>query len=319
MADIFDMADTWNNGATTFAAIKMNVTNTASAADSLLMDLQVGGVSALRLVASDGRLAFGGAVLANAHQIYATGTNTSTSILAFGKRGTWATFLAGNESSISGAVVRSDAIIGFASTATPGDGAISGSDVRLYRDAADTLAQRRGTTAQAFRLYNTFTDASNYERGVMQYSSNLLEIGHQGAGTGATARSVAFGVGAIAAGVSFHWKAGLDGATTFTLMTLTAETGPKLSLRESGKFGWTAGSTSNDALTTALSRPSAGVVRFEGASSSAGSAIELIEMTAPAVPAVNMVRIYAEDNGSGKTRLMARFATGAAVQIAIEP
>jgi hypothetical protein len=31
------------------------------------------------------------------------------------------------------------------------------------------------------------------------------------------------------------------------------------------------------------------------------------------------VRIYAEDNGSGKTRLMAKFPTGAAVQIAIEP
>jgi hypothetical protein len=42
-------------------------------------------------------------------------------------------------------------------------------------------------------------------------------------------------------------------------------------------------------------------------------------MTAPAAPATNNVRIYAEDNGSGKTRIMALFATGAAVQIAIEP
>lgn len=45
MADIYNMADTWNNGATTFTAIKMNVTDTASAAASLLMDLQVGGTS----------------------------------------------------------------------------------------------------------------------------------------------------------------------------------------------------------------------------------------------------------------------------------
>ena len=36
-------------------------------------------------------------------------------------------------------------------------------------------------------------------------------------------------------------------------------------------------------------------------------------------PAANGVRIYAEDNGAGKTRIMALFATGAAVQIAIEP
>lgn len=45
MADIFAMVDTWNNGATTFTALKMNVTDTASAAASLLMDLQIGGAS----------------------------------------------------------------------------------------------------------------------------------------------------------------------------------------------------------------------------------------------------------------------------------
>jgi hypothetical protein len=43
------------------------------------------------------------------------------------------------------------------------------------------------------------------------------------------------------------------------------------------------------------------------------------EMTAPAAPAANGYRIYAEDNGAGKTRLMVLFATGAAQQIAIQP
>ncbi len=48
--------------------------------------------------------------------------------------------------------------------------------------------------------------------------------------------------------------------------------------------------------------------------------LEMVEVgTAPAAPGANTVSIYAEDNGSGKTRLMARFATGAPVQIAIEP
>lgn len=42
MADIFDLADTWNDGATTFTAIKMDVTDTASAAGSKLLDLQIG-------------------------------------------------------------------------------------------------------------------------------------------------------------------------------------------------------------------------------------------------------------------------------------
>lgn len=42
---IYEMTDTWNNGATTFYGVKMNVTNSASAADSKLLDLQVGGTS----------------------------------------------------------------------------------------------------------------------------------------------------------------------------------------------------------------------------------------------------------------------------------
>jgi hypothetical protein len=45
----------------------------------------------------------------------------------------------------------------------------------------------------------------------------------------------------------------------------------------------------------------------------------MTEMTAPSAPAANKARIYAEDNGSGKTRLMVLFPTGAAQQIAIEP
>jgi hypothetical protein len=46
---------------------------------------------------------------------------------------------------------------------------------------------------------------------------------------------------------------------------------------------------------------------------------EMSEITAPAAPAANGVRIYAEDNGAGKTRLMALFSSGAAQQIAIQP
>ena len=45
MANIYDMTDTWNNGATTFTAIKMDVSDSASAANSLLLDLKVDGVT----------------------------------------------------------------------------------------------------------------------------------------------------------------------------------------------------------------------------------------------------------------------------------
>lgn len=62
--------------------------------------------------------------------------------------------------------------------------AIGWADAQISRDAAGTLAQRNGTNAQAFHVYNTYTDASNYERGVFRYVSNVLEIGHEPSGTG---------------------------------------------------------------------------------------------------------------------------------------
>lgn len=65
-----------------------------------------------------------------------------------------------------------------------------GSDNSILPEAANILAQRMGTNPQIFRVYNTFTDASNYERGFMKWSANLLSVGTESAGTG-TARSLA--------------------------------------------------------------------------------------------------------------------------------
>lgn len=46
----------------------------------------------------------------------------------------------------------------------------------------------------------------------------------------------------------------------------------------------------------------------------AGEYLEFAEQgSAPAAPAANSVRLYAEDNGSGKTRIVAKFASGANV------
>jgi hypothetical protein len=45
--------------------------------------------------------------------------------------------------------------------------------------------------------------------------------------------------------------------------------------------------------------------------------IQGFEQTAPAAPAANGYRIFAQDNG-GKTELMVQFASGSAIQLAIE-
>lgn len=68
----------------------------------------------------------------------------------------------------------------------------SSSDLQLWRDAAGTLAQRNGASAQAGRIYNTYTDASNYERLNLAWSGNTLSIDTSAAGTG-TARDIAIG------------------------------------------------------------------------------------------------------------------------------
>jgi hypothetical protein len=60
-------------------------------------------------------------------------------------------------------------------------------DVILNRDAANTLALRNGTAAQAFNLYGTYTDASNYERLRFSFpASGPATITSEAAGTGVT-------------------------------------------------------------------------------------------------------------------------------------
>ena len=64
-------------------------------------------------------------------------------------------------------------------------------DTFLTRDAANTLALRNGANAQTFNLYNTYTDASNYERLSLRGTGTFFLVGGQAAGTG-TARDLVF-------------------------------------------------------------------------------------------------------------------------------
>lgn len=60
-----------------------------------------------------------------------------------------------------------------------------GGNATLLGEAANTLAQRNGVNAQAFRIYNTFTDAANYERAALRWNANTMELVVDSAGTGA--------------------------------------------------------------------------------------------------------------------------------------
>jgi len=217
----------------------------------------------------------------------------------------------------------------FAQSNTGGLYIGASNDVALRWDAANTLALRNGTNAQAFNIYNTYTSGSVYERGFMRWASNVLEIGTEH--VGASARDLVFktnntermrfgasGTMTVAGGVSTAF---------FDVITYFASTSAATS-RSSAGSGFTVGSAyqylfssttgANGSADVGLLRTIAGVVGITNGSTGAG-ALGLKEMTSPAAPATDGVYIFAEDNGSGKTRLMARFATGSAVQIAIEP
>jgi len=122
MSDIFNMADTWNAGGTTFTAIKMNVTDTASASASLLLDLQVGGSSQVS-VRKDGYLQANYLALKSGSTPTLYFQSTTTGALAFFNG--------------AGAAPTS---LGF------------GTDLFLVRDAADTLALRNSNNNQTMRF-----------------------------------------------------------------------------------------------------------------------------------------------------------------------
>ncbi len=183
---LLDLATTWNNAPTIFRGIRLNVTNTASGADSLLMDLQTGGATQLSLTPS-GQLNLAGALqfIGNA-QIGSTGVND--------------VYITANQMRFGG----------------PGD-------VALVREGGGQLALRRAANSQTFRLYNTFTDTNNYERGIFSWVSNALRIGTEHAGAG-VARPLSFFTnglermriaadGALTYGIQSTWEPPLEAVT----------------------------------------------------------------------------------------------------------
>jgi hypothetical protein len=186
--NIYDLTDTWNAGGTTFTAIKMNVTDTASASGSLLMDLQVGGVSQEKTDKSGNKTLVGAITLGiGSSSSPAINFGAGGMIYRGASQGATAVVLgsAGNDvfavlqNTASGVVLAGPLNFSSAISAT--------ADTILTRDAANTLAQRNSTNAQTFRVYGTFTDASNLRRLVMNMSAaGVAEIKPEGLGTGAS-------------------------------------------------------------------------------------------------------------------------------------
>jgi hypothetical protein len=66
-------------------------------------------------------------------------------------------------------------------------------DVVIARDAADILALRRTTNAQTYRVYNTFTSATNFERLNFRWTTNEAIIDTEAGSDGGTLRGMKIG------------------------------------------------------------------------------------------------------------------------------
>ena len=186
---LVDVAGTWNTTGTP-TLIKANVTDTASNAASLLMDLQVGGSSRFR-VRKDGNLTLTDNSTLDGPIDYTNGT------ARFRLQPTYSALLVGSTHAIdfSSGYADSGALSIF-NTWCLGWGSNNGfqPDLRIFRDAADTLAQRRSTNPQVHRIYGTFTDASNYRRLFLSSTTaGAFTLGVEGAGTGASGNTLTLG------------------------------------------------------------------------------------------------------------------------------
>jgi hypothetical protein len=280
-APVLNLSQTWNDAAVTFTGLKFNATDTASAAGSRLLDLQVGGASAfsvlkgaryqlgsanLRLGAADAAAPVaqtlsvqsvvagttdtaganltiagsqgtgtgaGGSIVFQVAPAGTTGTaqnalvdalringsklvhgvggliisgdataNSSLSISdRNGESGSQLIILSTNSNSISikagnvstatfGAEFFKLSGVGLIAWASNSGRPDEAATLVIRRDANDTLAQRRDTNPQTFRVYNTFTSATNFERAKIAWSSNVLQIGTEKGADGGTARAL---------------------------------------------------------------------------------------------------------------------------------
>ena len=219
---LLNMAQTWNAGAVTFTGWKLNVTDTASAAASRLLDLQVGGVSKFN-VSKAGLLSLAGGSKTAVALNFGT-ANTGWYGSSGGTTPGFGLSVAGTAyvyTSSSGDGFRIHGNWGYCWTAADAEGT---ADLVLRRDAANVLAQRNGTNTQECRLYETYTDAANYRRLNFRFSAGDCFIETDAAGTGvagqgqlmlktSTGKQIRFYIGATQAwqmNSSGHFVAGAD-------------------------------------------------------------------------------------------------------------
>jgi len=165
---LYDLTDTWNNVATTFDAIKINVTDTNSATASKLLDLQVGGVSKFK-VQKDGDVTADRLTVtkttANAPAISSTGYSltgsNATSLVDLA--GTWNT--SGTPTAIK---------LNVTETSTPNSASFL---LDLQRGGVSQFSVRRDGTTIAKGTFDTSANLNVAGNAFLYGSSSYLAFG----------------------------------------------------------------------------------------------------------------------------------------------
>lgn len=259
---IYSLTDTWSSGTTVYTSIKMNVTDAASALESLLLDLQIGGASKIK-VSKAGNL---------------TITNTDAGVTA----GPNLTLFRDSVSPAASDIIGSLLLQGrdslgniedyaeFSATITDTTSASEDANLLMKMKIAGAM-----TTVATFGTAGATIPGLIIGTNVQAYDAELAALAanataglwtHTGAGTGA-ARTLTGTAAELTVtdgnGVAGNPTLSFPAALTFTGKTITGGT------FASGAFNGTVGATtpSTGAFTTAsftgpLALPSGGVINF---------------------------------------------------------
>ena len=164
---VLNATQTWNNAATTFTGIKLNVTDTTSAAASLLMDVQQNGTSIFKIVKSSA------AIITNANASFTFATNSvvfgATRQIYLTPGGGWPIYI---DSSVGIGIVQNSGTFTFGVS----------NDLILSRKAARDLqlgaADAATALAQTIGVQSVVAGTSNTN------GANFTIRGSQGTGTG---------------------------------------------------------------------------------------------------------------------------------------
>ncbi len=324
-------------GTGTYTFLKFNLTGDTgpSNAASLLFDMQYAS-SSMFSIRRDGAISISGPS-SGAAKIFGTAQFRLGSILIGQEGNGGAAFADGSGGTIYGGIdsrglTIAGGYIGFAVTHA------SALDTMISRAAAATIqhgaADAASPVAQTVRFQSVVAGTSNTA------GANATIQGSAGTGTG-NGGSLIFQVAPAGSnGTSRNpwataltidstklltlggninnaatWELQRAGTTAIQFQSGRTFMGVTVSVAGSAQLTFSDGADYNRGFTNV---PGVKAVKVTDGSTG-GGALQFQEMTAPSAPSTNLVYLYAQDNGSGKTQLMALFPTGAAQQVAIEP